>query len=147
MILRPYRHEDFSEVTRLFYETVHTVNARDYNSSQLEAWAPEVNDYGNLRQALEETRSLVVEEDGVSIGFGDIDETGYIDHLFVHKDHQGRHVATMLCDELECGHDHLSVHASITARPFFEKRGYHVVKRQEVPIRGQVLINYVMEKP
>ncbi|MGQ0453633.1 GNAT family N-acetyltransferase, partial [Bacillus sp. SS-TM] len=25
----------------MFYETVHTVNAKDYNELQLQAWAPE----------------------------------------------------------------------------------------------------------
>lgn len=147
MTLRPYRTEDFDEVAQLFHDTVHTVNAQDYNPLQLEAWAPQVNDYGNLQRALEQTRAVVAQEDGIITGFGDIDETGYIDHLFVHRNHQRQGVATMLCDELERGHDHLSVHASITARPFFEMRGYRVVKRQEVHIRGQVLVNYVMEKP
>lgn len=37
-------------------------------------------------------------------------------------------------------------HASITARPFFEKRGYRVVKEQQVNRQGILLINYVMEK-
>ena len=36
--------------------------------------------------------------------------------------------------------------ASITARPFFERWGYQVVKPQEKPLRGQVFINFVMEK-
>ena len=40
----------------------------------------------------------------------------------------------------------VTTHASITARPFFEKRGYHVVKEQQVERRGVVLINYVMIK-
>ena len=36
--------------------------------------------------------------------------------------------------------------ASITTRPFFERWGYQVVKPQEKPLRGQVFINFVMEK-
>lgn len=37
-------------------------------------------------------------------------------------------------------------HASITARPFFEKRGYRVVKEQQVERRGIRLTNFVMKK-
>ena len=37
-------------------------------------------------------------------------------------------------------------HVSITARPFFEKRGYRVVKEQQVERRGIRLTNFVMEK-
>ena len=31
MILRAYRPSDCEEAAKLFYETVHAVNARDYN--------------------------------------------------------------------------------------------------------------------
>jgi len=37
-------------------------------------------------------------------------------------------------------------HASITARPFFEKRCYKVVLEQQVERRGVLLTNFVMEK-
>lgn len=37
-------------------------------------------------------------------------------------------------------------HASITARPFFEKRGYAVIKEQQVERQGIFLTNYVMVK-
>lgn len=37
-------------------------------------------------------------------------------------------------------------HASITARPFFEKRGYRVIREQLVERRGEKLKNFVMEK-
>ena len=34
-----YRPEDCAELTRLFYDTVHTVNSKDYIPDQLDAWA------------------------------------------------------------------------------------------------------------
>ena len=37
VVLRAYRPSDCSEVLRLFYDTVHTVNARDYTEEQLDA--------------------------------------------------------------------------------------------------------------
>lgn len=37
--------------------------------------------------------------------------------------------------------------SSITAKPFFEKRGYIVIKEQTVERFGVELRNYVMEKP
>ena len=54
----------------------------------------------------------------------------------------------MLCDFLETLYpvDRVTVHASETARPFFERRGYRVLRPQQVERRGQVLTNYVMEK-
>ena len=56
-----------------------------------------------------------------------------------------------LCAALEQGAKEesvtrMTVHASITARGFFEKRGWHVVKEQQVERKGVLLTNFVMEK-
>ena len=37
--LRPYRPADCASLAALFYDTVHTVNAKDYTNAQLDAWA------------------------------------------------------------------------------------------------------------
>lgn len=34
-------------------------------------------------------------------GFGDMDFTGYLDRLYVHREYQGQGIATLLCGELE----------------------------------------------
>ena len=146
MEIREYREEDQAEILSLFYETVHTVNAKDYKEKQLDAWAPQDNDYEHLNAALRNNLTLIAIEDGKITGFADIDENGYLDHLFVHKDYQRRGIASALCSRMEEGFKRIETHASITARPFFEKRGYVVVKAQDVEIRGEVLRNYVMEK-
>lgn len=148
MLIKSYEKEFFIDICTLFYETVHSVNARDYSESQLEAWAPKDNDYSHLKTALEKNWTLVAIEDGVIIGFADIEDTGYLDHLFVHKDYQGKGVATALCNEIEAkgNFNEIETHASITALPFFEKRGYKVVKEQIVEIRGEKLKNHVMRK-
>lgn len=39
-----------------------------------------------------------------------------------------------------------TTHASITAKPFFQHRGYRVVRKQEVIRHGVALTNFVMEK-
>ena len=38
IIIRTFQKEDLDQVLQLFYETVHTVNAKDYNELQLQAW-------------------------------------------------------------------------------------------------------------
>ena len=84
-------------------------------------------------------------ENDVIVGFGDIDKTGYLDRLFVHKDNQRKGIATAICNQLEqFVEGNITTHASITARPFFEKRGYKVVMEQQAERRGVFLTNYVM---
>lgn len=90
--------------------------------------------------------TLVAVSDDIIVGFGDIDDTGYLDRLFVHKDYQRQGIATALCDMLEVGFNRITTHASITAKPFFSHRGYRVIKEQQVVRYGISLTNYVMEK-
>lgn len=91
--------------------------------------------------------TLVAEEGGALIGFGDITAGGYLDRLYVHHLHQRQGVASALCGRLEeTVEGSVTTHASITARPFFEKRGYRVVKEQQVERHGVLLTNFVMEK-
>lgn len=147
MIIRPYQPEDCKELARLFFNTVHTVNAKDYTKQQLNAWATGTVDLEAWNRSLTKHFTLVAMENGIITGFGDMDATGYLDRLYVHRDFQGRGIASALCDRLEASvSGSVTTHASITARPFFEKRGYRVIKEQQVERRGVLLTNFVMEK-
>ena len=147
MELRKYQQSDCKVLTELFYNTVHRVNAKDYTEEQLNAWATGQVDLKQWNQSLQEHYSIVAVENGIILGFGDIDKTGYLDRLFVHADHQGEGIATAICDQLEQAvMGNITTHASITAKPFFEKRGYKVVKEQQVERQGILLTNFVMEK-
>lgn len=148
MFLREYRQEDCLSVIRLFQETVRAVNSRDYSPEQIAVWAPFDVDVEKWNSSLLSHHSLLCVEGERLLGFGDIDEEGYLDRLYVSKDHQGMGVATLLCEALESlrPFERILTHASITARPFFEKRGYVVLKEQQVERSGVLLTNFVMEK-
>ena len=149
VVLRLYRPEDCGALARLFYETVHTVNAADYTPEQLDAWATGKKPLDTWDRSFRANTTLVAEAGGQVVGFADMDAGGYLDHLFVHWDFQRQGIATALCDALEAGCSCLryTTHASITARPFFQIRGYRVVREQQVDCRGVLLTNFVMEKP
>ena len=148
MIIRKYVPSDCRELTELFYDTVHSVNAGDYTQEQLHAWADGHPDLKKWNRSLSEHNTVVAVEDGLIVGFGDIDETGYLDRLYVHKAHQRKGIGTAICDALEqmAAGRKITVHASITAKPFFENRGYRQVKEQQVYRQGVSLTNYVMER-
>ena len=108
LIIRPYRPADCPELLGLFFDTVHTVNARDYSPEQLDAWAGGRPDTEAWGRSLSEHFTLVAETSGIISGFGDIDNSGYLDRLYVHKDFQGMGIATALCDRLEMGHERIT---------------------------------------
>lgn len=93
-------------------------------------------------------KTIIAVKNGEIVGFGDMDETGYLDRLYVHKDYQGQGIASAICDELErfAAGKTITTHASTTAKPFFQHRGYRVVRKQEVIRRSVALTNLVMEK-
>lgn len=148
MQLREYQPSDCAQMAELFYQTVHSVNAQDYTREQLDAWATGEVDSQAWDKSFRAHRTIIATESGKIVGFGDMDETGYLDRLYVHKDYQGQGIASAICDELErfAAGKTFTTHASITAKLFFQHHGYHVVRKQEVIRHGVALTNFVMEK-
>ncbi|MDT3495848.1 GNAT family N-acetyltransferase [Bacillus toyonensis] len=151
IIIRTFQKEDLDQVLQLFYETVHTVNARDYNELQLQAWAPKRLDKERWLQSLEKNICYVADYRDVIVGFGDYNDEHYIDRLFTHKDYQGKAVASYILQKLEkeavnLGHGDIYTEASITAKSFFERKGFICIKEQKKQRNGQIFINYVMKK-
>lgn len=147
VVLRKYKQQDCEEMAQLFYDTVHTVNAKDYEKKQLDVWATGTVDLEGWNESFLAHDTVVAVDNDRIVGFGDMDETGYLDRLYVHKDYQGKKIATAICDMLEKPvFGKIVTHASITAKPFFENRGYKTVQEQQVERHGIYLTNYVMEK-
>lgn len=149
--LRCYEPSDCEQLMQLFYDTVHTVNARHYSARQLAVWAPLQPDQARWHHSLSQHYSIVAEVEGVIIGFGDMDYTGYLDRLYVHRDYQRQGVATRIVKHLEMyakkiGADKIWTASSITAVPAFQSFGYVLQEQQQVERAGETLINYRMVK-
>ena len=148
MIVRPYQAEDIDDIVQLFYDTVHTINARDYTQQQLDVWATgEVDRAGWNESFLSHTTAVALVNNRI-VGFGDMNANGYLDRLYVHKNFQRIGIASAICQWLEdkIRSNQYVTHASITARPFFEAIGYIVIKQQQVERQGVFMTNFVMEK-
>ena len=151
--LRPYATADNEAIFCLFYDTVHTVNAAHYPSEQLAVWARADTDSAVWCQPFATDYTLVaIDDDTVGIvGFGNLTADGELDRLYIHKDYQRRGIATKIADGLEQqtvkqGLSRIATYASLTAQPFFEGRGYVVVRENIVKRDGQRLKNFYMEK-
>ncbi|WP_028041938.1 GNAT family N-acetyltransferase [Candidatus Stoquefichus massiliensis] len=151
MKTRLYMPTDLEEVLTLFYDNVHTVCVHDYTQEQLDAWAPKNPDIYRWEASLNKNHTLVVEENGKIIGFGNVGETGYLDRLYVHADYLHQGIASMIVNQLEKyaktkGIVFMNTAASVTSRAFFEAKGYTVLQEQSVERRGVRLRRYLMEK-
>jgi putative acetyltransferase len=149
--VRLFEERDAQAIASLFYETVHTINVKDYSAAQIEAWAPSELDGERWKIALFPTLAYVAESAGQIIGFTDMTRDGFLCHMYTHKNFQGQGVATQLLKTIETraiqlGLKELRTEASITARPFFEKNGYICLKSQDKPHNGQIFRNFIMQK-
>ena len=146
MKARRARHEDGQMIGQLIYDTVRAVNIKDYSPAQVETWVPDPSIYTTF-----DGIAFVVEKEGKIIGFANLREKGLLHRLYVHKDHQGEGVGSLLLEALEkealrLGWKKLETEASITAKQFFERKGFHVSQEQIVTLRGVNFVNYRMEK-
>ena len=151
MNIRPYHSDDCQAILSLFYETVHKINQRDYTRKQIEAWTNNNNiDPTAWNLSLTRHKTLVVEMNGIIVGFGDLNGN-FLDRLYVHAEYQRRGIATAIMDRLERyaaeqNYTTIVTHASITAYPFFRDRNYQLLKEQQVERHGVFLKNIMMQK-
>lgn len=148
MRLREYESSDCTALAELLRRVVHKSCSGDYTAEQLDAWASGNVGLRSWNESFQEHSTIVAEEGGEIIGFGDIDSFGYLDRLFVREDWQRKGVASVICDELECtfAGKRVTVCSSLTARPFFEARGYIVTGERQISRGGIALSCYDMEK-
>ncbi|STX51056.1 GNAT family acetyltransferase [Legionella busanensis] len=150
--VRPYQEVDAPALAAIYYNTIHQVNSRDYSSEQINAWAPELSlQAERWKPKWKSIIPLVAICDEKAVGFAEFEPTGHIDCFYVHHSYQGQGAGKALMFEIEDKAKQeqiprLYAEVSITAKPFFEKCGFVVVKQQQVLIRGYELTNYRMEK-
>lgn len=142
---------DAEAIDGLYRATIFAVNQKDYNGEQLKAWAGQADKKEKWREKISAQYFLVVFLHEMFAGFGSITTKGYLDFLFVHHALQGQGIAQALYTELEKYAEFLSlhsieVHASRTARPFFEKRGFTTLGEQTVEVNGVQLNHFNMKK-
>lgn len=152
MKIRKYEESDCLEMIDLFYNTVHSINLKDYTPNQICAWAPPKTSIDSaLWNKLFLEHETLIAEDNQMIGFGDMDHFGRLDKLYVHMNYQRMGIANKILDELEdyaqrLNLEKITTESSITALPFFEHRKFQIVKKQIVERRGEFLVNFIMKK-
>ena len=151
-IIRAALQSDAVELKKLFQNTVLAINRRDYSQAEVEDWASCGDDLSNIEDMIKTHYFIVaVNQQAEIVGFSSITPQGYLHSMFVHKDFQGEGIATMLLNEIEQyaianGIIRITSEVSLTARPFFEKKGYIVEEEQKRKANQLSLTNFWMAK-
>ncbi|HXB12930.1 MAG TPA: GNAT family N-acetyltransferase [Bacteroidia bacterium] len=142
---------DVDEIGKLYYDTIVTVNKKDYNDEQIKAWASTFNNVDGWVRRIEEQHFFVATIDEKIVGFTSLDYNGYLDLLYVHKDFQGQGIGTKLFMEVlkiarEEEYEEITVQSSITAIPFFEKQGFKPTGEKHKLVNGVAFDNVLMAR-
>lgn len=151
MTIRQATVEDYDRIAQLFTETIRNVNIRDYSPEQVKVWSERVKDKPRWLKKITDQYFLLAEQEENLLGMGSIAPEGYLDMMYVSHRHQGKGIARTLVEKLEAfaGRQPISriwADVSLTARPFFEKMGFQVVRSQKAEMDGLIFDNFIMEK-
>jgi putative acetyltransferase len=151
MLIRAYDRPDAPSIVRLFYETIHSINLKDYPAEQLHAWAPEIPDADIWHSRMIQRCTLVAEENGEILVFAEMEYDGHLDMMYCRHDAIGSGVGRQLYQAIEAkaldlGLARIFAEASITAKRFFTRNGFVVDSEQSVIRRGIALTNFRMHK-
>ena len=149
VLIRRFETADAGDTWRVFHAAVHGTASRDYTPEQIQAWAPPTVDEARWQRRRSTSHTYLACLDGAVVGFSDFTDEGLLDMLFVHPGAGGRRLARALVTHVlheaaAAGHHRLHVHASLTARPAFERFGFAVDATRLAEIRGQELQNFDM---
>jgi len=149
MKIRLQKIEDATEIARLHRATIRHINSNDYSQDIIEVWSARTS--ASRFKNLDTVKRWVAIEDEKIICFCDHDFKGELLGLYVHKDHLGKQVGTKLLKKAEdsmkkMGFKEIKMEATVTAKPFYEKKGYKVIKQSFHKIEDKKIQVFIMKK-
>ncbi|NRB00844.1 MAG: GNAT family N-acetyltransferase [Rhodobacteraceae bacterium] len=148
--IRPFTPADAEPLYRLFRNAVQNA-APHYTQAQRDAWAPHAIMPTGWPKRIADMTTWVAEDNKGHAGFLSLQSDGYLDFLYVRPDLKGQGTAgrlyTHAADHARQNALSMTTHASLFARPFFERQGWRVIHREEVPRGDQYLTRFFMAAP
>ncbi len=151
LMIRKAELKDLNDILELFKNTIQVSCIKDYDPEQIDAWIDTVNDKEHWLGRIIVQYFLVAETDNKIVGFGSLGKKDFLDLLYIRHEYQHRGIAGKIYSELEnesrkLGSKKLYSEVSITARPFFEKRGFSFEKENRFFLKGIKIVNFRMSK-
>ncbi len=150
--IRAYLPGDAAALAELYRRSVAYYGPRAYSPAQVAAWAGGIS-AERIAACCGDGRhvAVAVGPDGIVLGWGDLEQDGHVDFLYCAPEAGGRGVGSALCHALEThgrttGTARLHVEASELARPLFERRGFTLLRRNDLVVNGVAIHNFSMEK-
>jgi putative acetyltransferase len=123
---------DAGEILGIKRAAIEELEHWQYSPEQIRAWAPKESYLDTFEQAIDDEQFVVyvAEEADAIVGYGALNVPGErIDAVYVHPDHHGNGIATVLVKQLELSArfqevPELDIMAAKNAVPFYRSVGY-----------------------
>jgi putative acetyltransferase len=151
VMIRRYETTDLDGIIDVFVRAIRETACLDYCGEQIAVWAQVDRSAWEKAYGGDERLTWVAVDGGRPVGFATLAPSGLLGMMYVHPEHQMRGIATALAGTVEAaarsqGLSRIFTNASITARPFFAKRGFQELASQVVERRGVKFTNFRMAK-
>ena len=127
--IRRARLEDKEAIWRVHSSAIKGTCKSHYLPAQIQGWAS-LLEPENYRELIQSREFLVAEDDGLIVGFGQLNQqSGEVEAVYVRPDYGGRGVGSALLKQLEgvaqeSGIASLHLLSSLNAVSFYERAGY-----------------------
>ena len=149
--IREAAARDAAGIHRMHLASIRQICSKDYTSTQINAWTSTPHPEGYVESMECGERMFVAVDNGKVIGYSSVCEDE-ICAVFVHPYHVGRGVGKSLLERVEQeavdeGFSVVRLNSTLTARKFYQKYGWVVVKEVKHQLRNGCRIPCIgMEK-
>ncbi|MBC7864100.1 MAG: GNAT family N-acetyltransferase, partial [Bacteroidia bacterium] len=149
--IRKAKQNDLDQIRFLFRDTVLHINSKNYDQKQIKFWANGVKHINSWKNKIDTQEFFVAVSEEKILGFASVTQEGYLDLMYVHKDHQREGVGKKLILQIEETTRKLKLNkivsdVSSTAKTFFEKSGFEKTGDNRKEYGDVVFVNNCMEK-
>jgi len=149
--IMPAEEVDLDAAGKLIYDSIHGLAHTHYSEEQIKAWAPEPYAGDRAKQRFADQLFFIASDPEGMAALMTLTQEHYLDFAYAHPRTKGRGAASQTYATLETfaeaqGVKSITSDVSFVARPFFEKRGYKVLKRQFPIANGVELTNFNVRK-
>ena len=132
-MLRSFNPEDVEALADVYRDVVRTIGLQVYIEQQVSMWALYPDDIDEFRARLSRGLTLVAEEKGRVVAFGQLEPDEHLAFLYCSGSHCRRGIGSAIYRELEVhafqnGVVRIHTEASRISRPFFSKHGFEGIE-------------------
>jgi len=149
--VRRYEVGEEAVLQTIYSRSTRELNSQHYTSEQIERWVAKHSDLAEWTERLKKANPFVAVINGNVVAFGELEADGHIDFFYCHPDWQGCGAGSQLMNSitkeaLRIGLKTLFAEVSMTAEPFFTKKGFIITQELSPVICGAPAKQYVMRK-